>query len=79
MGIIGKTLRFIGGLAIGAAAGTVGAMLLAPLSGARTRGQIKSLVDEAMEAGKQAQRDRERELQHYWEQQVNVQYKDGKK
>jgi gas vesicle protein len=79
MGIIGKTLRFIGGLALGAVAGAAGAMLLAPQSGARTRDEIKSRVDEIVEAGKQAQRERERELQSYWEQQVNVKYREEKK
>ena len=79
MGIIGKTLRFISGLALGAAAGAAGAMLLAPQSGARTRDEIKSRVDEIVEAGKQAQKARERELQSYWEQQVNVKYQEAKK
>jgi gas vesicle protein len=79
MGVIGKTLRFIGGLALGAVAGAAGAMLVAPQSGARTRGEIKARVDEVVEAGKQAQRARERELQQYWEQQVNVRYKNGDK
>jgi gas vesicle protein len=79
MGIIGKTLKFIGGLALGAVAGAAGAMLLAPQSGARTRDEIKARVDEIMEAGKDAQRERERELQQYWEQQVNVKYQDKDK
>jgi gas vesicle protein len=78
MGIIGKTLRFIGGLTLGAVAGAAGAMLLAPQSGTRTRDQIKSRVDEIVDAGKQAQRDREHELQEYWEQQVNVKYQNKK-
>lgn len=79
MGIIGKTLRFVGGLALGAIAGAAGAMLLAPQSGARTRDEIKARVDEIVEAGKQAQKARERELQEYWEQQVNVKYQGAKK
>jgi gas vesicle protein len=79
MGIIGKTLRFVGGLALGAVAGAAGAMLLAPQSGARTRDEIKSRVDEIVDAGKQAQKARERELQSYWEQQVNVKYQAAKK
>ena len=79
MGIIGKTLRFVGGLALGAIAGAAGAMLLAPQSGARTRDEIKARVDEIVEAGKHAQKARERELQEYWEQQVNVKYQGAKK
>lgn len=75
MGIIGKTLRFIAGLTLGAVAGAAGAMLLAPQSGTRTRDEIRARIDEALEAARQAQRERERELQEYWEQQVNVKYR----
>ena len=79
MGIVGKTLRFVGGLALGAVVGAAGAMLASPQSGARTRSEIKSRLDEIVDAGKQAQRERERELQEYWEQQASVKYQAARK
>jgi gas vesicle protein len=79
MGVVGKTLRFTVGLTLGAAIGTVAAMLLAPQSGKITREQIQQRLDEIKEAGRQAQREREKELQKYWEQEVNVKYEDKDK
>ncbi len=78
MGVIGKTVRFVAGLTLGAGVGAVGAMLVAPQSGKVTKEHIQARVDDMMQAAKSAQRDRERELQDYWEQEINVKYKDDK-
>ena len=72
MGVIGKTLRFTFGLALGAGLGAVAALLVAPQSGKVSTDQIKARVDSIMDAGKQAQHKRERELQEYWEQEINA-------
>jgi gas vesicle protein len=72
MGIIGKTLRFILGLALGMVIGAVAILLAAPQSGRVTQEQIQARVDEMMGAAKKAQRDRERELQEYWEQEIDI-------
>jgi gas vesicle protein len=81
MGVIGKTLRFAIGLGLGAAVGAAAALVVAPQSGRVSREDIQARLNEAMEAGKKAQREREKELQEYWEQEVNVKYDDaeGKK
>jgi gas vesicle protein len=70
MGVVGKTLRFTGGLAIGAAIGAVVAMLVAPQSGQVTTDQIRQRVNSILAAGKDAQQKREHELQAYWEQEI---------
>jgi gas vesicle protein len=70
MGVIGKTLRFTLGLALGAGIGAVSAMLVAPQSGKVTSGQIKARVNNVLAAGKEAQQQREHELQAYWEQEI---------
>ena len=74
MGVIGKTLKFALGLTLGAGIGAVAAMLAAPQSGKVTKEQIQQRLDEIVQAGKEAQRKRERELQEYWEQEVGVTY-----
>lgn len=79
MNIIGRTLKFTLGLALGAGVGAVAAMLLAPQSGKVNREQIKARVDEMLQAGQEAQRKREKELQEYWEQETNVKYTDEAK
>jgi gas vesicle protein len=79
MNIIGRTLKFTLGLALGAGIGAVAATFLAPQSGKVSGGQIKARLDSAMQAGKDAQHAREKELQKYWEQEVNVTYSDDKK
>lgn len=79
MNIIGRTLKFTLGLALGAGVGAVAAMLLAPQSGKVNREQIKARVDEMLQAGQEAQRKREKELQDYWEQETNVKYTDEEK
>lgn len=79
MGIIGKTLRFTLGLTLGAGIGAVAAMLLAPQNGKITREQLQERLDEIRSAGKSAQQDREKELQQYWEQELNVKPDDEKK
>ena len=76
MGVIGKTLRFTLGLALGAGIGAVAAMLLAPQSGQISKEQIQGRVEEILGAGKQAQRDREKELQDYWEQEIDIRHHD---
>lgn len=79
MNIITRTLKFTLGLALGAGVGAVGAMLLSPTSGKANRAQIRSLIDDAMHAGQEAQKKREKELQEYWEQTINVKYDEEKK
>jgi gas vesicle protein len=70
VGVIGKTLRFTLGLALGAGIGAVAAMLAAPQSGRATKEQIQHRMDEILQAGKTAQNEREKELLDYWEQQL---------
>jgi gas vesicle protein len=72
MGIIGKTLKFTLGLALGAGIGAAAAMLVAPQSGKVTKDQIQARLDEIVSAGKAAQNEREKELLAYWEQQLAV-------
>ncbi|HVG00893.1 MAG TPA: YtxH domain-containing protein [Chloroflexia bacterium] len=76
MGVIGKTFRFVLGLGVGAAVGAAAALVVAPQSGRVSREEIQGRLNEAMSAAKKAQRDREKELQDYWEQEVNVKYTD---
>jgi len=80
MGVIGKTLRFTFGLALGAGIGAVAAMLVAPQSGKITTAQIRERVNNILAAGKEAQEGREHELQAYWEQEIKkpVKEKAGK-
>lgn len=70
MGVIGKTLRFTIGLALGASIGAVAALLVAPQSGKISADQIKARVDAVLDAGKEAQQKRQKELQAYWEQEI---------
>ncbi len=79
MGVIGKTLRFTLGLALGAGVGAVAAMLVAPQSGKVSQDQIKQRVNAVLEAGKNAQHKREHELQAYWEQEINTKPEKAKK
>lgn len=78
MNIVTRTIKFTLGLALGAGVGAVATMLLAPQSGKATRTQVKSRIDEMLQAGQEAQRAREKELQDYWEQEINVKYNDDK-
>jgi gas vesicle protein len=70
MGVIGKTVRFTLGLALGAGIGAVAALLVAPQSGKVSREQIQARIDEMVNAGKAAQAQREKELLDYWEDQL---------
>jgi gas vesicle protein len=79
MNVIGRTLKFTIGLALGAGIGAVAATFLSPQSGKVSVDEIKSRLDAAKQAGQDAQHKREKELQTYWEQEVNVTYKDDKK
>ena len=79
MNIIGRTLKFTFGLALGAGIGAVAATFLSPQSGKVSVDEIKSRLDAAKQAGQDAQHKREQELQKYWEQEVNVTYSDDKK
>jgi gas vesicle protein len=79
MGVIGKTLRFTLGLTVGVGIGAVAAMLLAPQSGKITTDEIKQRVNTMLTAGKEAQNKREKELQDYWEQEINKPEKDKAK
>jgi len=79
MDVIGRTLKFTLGLALGAGIGAVAATFLSPQSGKVSVDEIKSRLDAAKQAGQDAQQKREKELQRYWEQEVNVTYSDDKK
>lgn len=70
MGVIGKTVRFTLGLALGAGIGAVVALLVAPQSGKVTKEQIQARMDEILNAGKSAQAQREKELLDYWQDQL---------
>jgi gas vesicle protein len=70
MGVIGKTVRFTLGLAVGAGIGAVAALLVAPQSGKVSREQIQARIDDMVNAGKAAQAHREKELLDYWEDQL---------
>ncbi len=72
MGVIGKTLRFTFGLALGAGIGTVVALMVAPQSGKVTKEQIQERWKGMLSAAKDAQKAREKELQEYWEQQIDL-------
>lgn len=78
MGVVGKTLRFTLGLALGAAIGAVGALVVAPQSGKVSQQQIKQRIDSILQAGKDAQAQRQRELQEYWEQTTTKKDENGK-
>ena len=75
MGIFGKTLRFTFGIVLGAGIGAAAALLLAPQSGKVTKDQIQARWNDMLSAGREAQHSREKELQEYWEQEINA--KDG--
>jgi len=79
MGVIGKTLRFTLGLALGVGVGAVAAMLVAPQSGKISKDEIRQRVNDVLSAGKDAQHKRERELQTYWEQEITKPDKDKEK
>jgi len=79
MGVIGKTLRFTLGLALGAAVGAVAALVVAPQSGKVTQTEIKKRIDSILQAGKDAQAQRQNELQEYWEQTITKKEEEGKK
>lgn len=79
MGVIGKTFRFVLGLGLGAAIGAAAALVVAPQSGRVSREEIQARLKEAMDAGKKAQREREKELQEYWESEAHIKYNDGDK
>jgi gas vesicle protein len=70
MGVIGKTLRFTLGMALGVGIGMVAASLLAPQDGKITREQIQARIDQMMQAARAAQQQREKELLDYWEEQI---------
>ena len=78
MNIISRTLKFTLGLIVGAGVGAAATMLLAPTSGKLNRQQLKARIDAALKAGQDAQHDRERELQKYWEQQIEDSGEDKK-
>jgi gas vesicle protein len=71
MGVFGKTLRFIGGLAVGAGIGAVAAMLVAPQSGEQSKQQLQDRINEILRAGQRASRAREDELYAAWEAELN--------
>lgn len=79
MGIIGKTLRFVAGLGVGAGIGAVTALLLAPQSGETSQEQVQARLQEILDAGRRAAHKRENELYTAWEATVNEgQHDDGK-
>jgi gas vesicle protein len=76
--MIGKTLRFVGGLAVGAGIGAVAAMLVAPQSGETSKEQLQAHIDEILAAGQRASRHREQELYAAWEAELNEGQSGGK-
>ncbi len=68
MSAITKTLKFTGGVLLGLGVGSVTALLLAPQSGEVSKDQLRSRLDEIRDAGQQAQRQTEDDLQARWEQ-----------
>jgi gas vesicle protein len=75
--VIGKTLKFSGGVLLGLGIGAVTALLLAPQSGEESTNQIRTRLDEALEARRLAQARTEDELQTRWEATVHEGGKDG--
>ncbi len=59
---MGSFGNFLGGLLVGAAVGVTAVVFSAPKSGDETRTDIKSLLDSAVETGKDVARRREEEL-----------------
>jgi gas vesicle protein len=72
MGVIGKTLKFTVGLAVGMGIGAVAALLATPISGRKVQDQIQARVKEIIDAGQKAQQERQHELQEYWEQEIDI-------
>jgi gas vesicle protein len=70
MEVIGKTIKFTLGLILGTVLGAAATMLVAPQSGKVTTGKIQQRINEIVNAGKEAQTEREKELLNYWEQQI---------
>ena len=77
MSVIGKTVKFTGGVLLGLGIGAVTAMLLAPQSGEQSANQIRARLDEALQAGRLAQARAEGELEARWEANVHERGKDG--
>ena len=67
MSVIGKTLKFTGGMLVGLGIGAVTALLLAPQSGELTKEQLQARIDEMLDAGRRAQRKTEDDLYSRWE------------
>ena len=71
MEVIGRTLRFTLGLALGIGIGAAAALLLTPQSGKPYRDQIQQRFNGMLSAAKEAKQEREKELQEYWEQEID--------
>ncbi len=69
---MGKLVRFLGGVAIGAALGLGVSMLVAPQSGKGLIQSIKARRDEAIEAARAESAERERELRAEWQARINA-------
>ena len=63
MNVIGRTLKFTIGLALGAGIGAVAATFLSPQSGKVSVDEIKTRLDAATQAGQEPQHNREKQLQ----------------
>jgi gas vesicle protein len=61
-GMMGRMLRFAGGLLVGAVAGAVVVLLFAPQSGSETRQAFQARVQEILDEGRKAAEDRRLEL-----------------
>lgn len=72
MGVIGRALRFTLGLGLGIGLGAAAAILLAPQSGKPYKDQIQQRFNEMLSAAKDARQEREKELQDYWEQEIDT-------
>lgn len=55
MGFVRRTMRFGGGLVLGAAVSTAVSVLLAPRSGPELQGELKDRAEEARRAGEEAE------------------------
>ncbi len=68
--MIGKTLKFTGGLLAGLGIGALTALLLAPQSGKLSVEQLQGRLDEIADAARRASRQTEDELYTRWEAQL---------
>jgi gas vesicle protein len=61
--MLGSLFRFVGGIMVGATAGAVAAVLLAPKSGEQLKSDAQSYWDQIKQAGAEAETQRRAELE----------------